>query len=115
MKEGFYSVEFVGHTGDSGFGMFVLDTGQVVGADVAGALYDGTYQHNAKTDTVDATINLTVPPGVSLVMGVPAQPKEWTLELNVSFPRETSKTPIRVQTQYGPVNAVIRFIRGFPA
>lgn len=114
MKEGFYSITFTGATGDSGFGIIVLDTGAVIGADATGVRYDGTYVFNPRTDLLEASITVTVPPGVTLVQGVPDRDKEWSFELVAAFPRETSETPVLVQTPFGPVNVIFRYLRGFP-
>ncbi len=114
MKEGFYSITYVGETGDVGFGIITLDTEVIVGADVAGGRYDGEYKYNPKTEMLDASITLTVPPGIPLVTGVPPQDKEWSFTFQASFPRETPKTPVLVQTPIGPVNVEIRFLRDFP-
>ena len=73
MKEGFYSITYAGAGGDLGFGILVFDTGAVVGADVGGVRYDGTYTYNARTQMIDAQLELTVPAGLLLVTGVPAQ------------------------------------------
>ena len=113
MKEGFYSIAFTGQTGDSGFGIIVLDTGRVVGVDVAGACYDGTYTYNQQTKLIDADLKLTVPPEVPLVQGVPARPEEWSFNFTASFPSEAKETPVGVDTPYGPVNTIIRFLRAF--
>ncbi len=114
MKEGFYSITFAGAGGDFGSGVLVLDTGAVIGADVAGVRYDGTYAYNPKTEMIDAKVKLTVPPGVWLVTGVQAQDEEWSFDFEVSFPRETPETPFRVNIPSGPVNVIIRYLRGFP-
>ncbi len=114
MKEGFYSIIFTGQTGDYGMGVIVLDTGIIVGADAAGGEYDGEYQYNPRTELIDADVTLTVPPGVALVTEVPAQYQEWSFSFKASFPRETSDTPLRVDTRVGPVNLIIRFLRTFP-
>ena len=114
MKEGFYSITYAGAGGDLGFGILVFDTLAVIGADVAGGRYDGTYFYNAKTETIDAKLKLTVPAGVPLVTGVQAQDEEWSFEFELSFPRETPETPFRVDIPSGPVNVIIRYLRGFP-
>ena len=114
MKEGFYSIAFIGQTGNHGIGIIVLDTDLVVGVDIGGARYDGTYAYNRKTDQIDADLTLTVPPGVSLVTGALARPDEWGFQFTASFPRETTETPVLVKTPSGPVNAIIRYLRGFP-
>ena len=114
MKEGFYSITYTGETGDWGLGIIVLDTGIVIGVDAAGGRYDGTYVFNPKTDLLEASIKMTVPPGVTLVQGVPSRDKEWSFEFAAAFPRETSETPVLVQTPFGWVNVFFRYLRGFP-
>ncbi len=114
MKEAFYSITFVGASGSWGFGMIVMDTGKIIGADVAGARYDGSYQFNKRTNMIDASIKLTVPAGVELVQGTPAQPNEWTLEFQASLPPDTQDTPIGIDTPAGPVNVVFKHIRDLP-
>ncbi len=114
MKEGFYSITYTGAPGGVGFGILVLDTGAVIGADVVGGRYDGTYVYNARTEMIDAKVKLTVPDDAWLVTGVPAQGGEWSFDFEASFPRETSETPFRVNIPSGPVNVIIRYLRGFP-
>ena len=114
MKEGFYRIDYVGTVG-RGFGIIVLDTQVVVGTDMAGGLYDGTYQFNPDTNMLEAKIKVTIPAGAWLVQGIPAQDKKWNFEFEASFRRETTETPVTVQTPFGPVNVVFRYLRGFPS
>ena len=77
MNEGFYSITYGGAApglGGIGFGVIALDTGKVIGADVAGGRYDGVYEFDQTTSMINATVNVTVPAGVALVTGFPAQP-----------------------------------------
>ena len=114
MREGFYSLIFTGVTGDFGMGVIALDTDTIIGADAAGGLYDGKYEYNTQTKMLDAKQTLTIPAGVALVTGVPAQAQEWSFDFNFSFPRETTETPVLVTTPVGPVNVILRFLRPFP-
>ncbi len=114
-KEGFYSVTFAGHA-DYGFGIIILDTGVVIGADVGGVLYDGIYDFNHKTEMLDVSVTLTVPPGVPLVMGVPPQTIEYKFKIVTSLPRTLgNETPITIDTPSGPVNVIFKKIRDFPS
>jgi hypothetical protein len=110
VKEGFYLVSFTGHF-DSGSAIMVLDSGNIVGADVGGCQYDGIYQSNEETGLIEASITLTVPPGTALVVGVPAQSHEWQLKFTATFKSEMPEHIIRVETSKGPVNALIKFLR----
>jgi hypothetical protein len=50
--DGFFRIAFTGAAG-SGFGMLVLRGGVIVGADVGGAMYDGSYTDNSSTQALD--------------------------------------------------------------
>ena len=113
MREGFYRIDYTGFAG-SGFAILVFDTRTIVGSDMVGGKYDGENVFNPQTQMLDTRIKVTVPSGAWLVMGIPAQDKEWEFEFSASFPRETSETPLLIQTPFGPVNVVFRFLRSFP-
>ncbi len=114
MKEGFYSMTYTGQIG-SGFGMVILDTGIIVGADILGGTYDGEYAYNEKTGMLDGKIKMTIPAGVSLVTGAPPMPNPHTQEFSVSLPRDLGgEQPVEIQTPTGPVVIVFRKVREFP-
>ena len=113
-KEGFWQIEFRGER-DHGVGVLVLDTLMVVGTDTTGVTYDGFYEYNPRTDKLDMALTLTVPPGVSLGQGHPAQDRETRMEINCSLPRDLGhETPVPVDTPTGLVNVVFKKIRDFP-
>jgi hypothetical protein len=62
--DGIYSVTFRGAV-DWGVGMLLLRQGRIVGADVAGVLFDGTYRDI--NDALAVEVEMTVPPGATLV------------------------------------------------
>lgn len=110
MFDGIYKITFRG-AADWGMGVLILKDGIVTGADVAGALYDGTYLEHS--DSISVKINLTVPPGVTLVMGTPPQSKEYSFQFDISLSKksiETSQT-ILVQLPQGPVNVIFQLLR----
>lgn len=114
-KEGFYSIQYQGPKGQ-GFGLIALDTGTVVGADVTGGLFDGTYNYNHKTEMLDVKITLTVPAGESLVTGAPPQASEYKTTFESSLPRTLGEEkPIQVNgPENQPIHVVIKKIRDFP-
>ncbi|HXV25225.1 MAG TPA: hypothetical protein VED46_13310 [Alphaproteobacteria bacterium] len=113
-KEGFYKLEFAGASG-VGIGVIVLDTNMVVGCDVGGVVYDGSYERNERTDQLDLKLTLTVPPGMGLVTGVPARDKAHSFWVRTSIPRDFEGTQIfDADTQFGPVRFRIAKIRDFP-
>lgn len=113
MREGFYRIAYGTELG-RGLALVAFDTGRVIGTDITGSVWDGTYEFNPANNCIDAKLKLTIPPGVFLVQGVPAQDREHVEEFSVSFPRETPEHQIEVPTSLGAVQAIIKFLRHFP-
>lgn len=113
MREGFYSITY-GAAAGQGFGMIALDTGRVVGADVVGGRYDGSYQFNPRTGMLDLDVMVTVPPGAWVVQGGQSRPTSWTFGIKAAVPAETPSHAISVHTELGPVAVIFRFLRPFP-
>jgi hypothetical protein len=115
MTDGFYAIYYTGKI-SSGFGVLVFRDGVIVGADAAGIFYDGEYTTKQEKGTLEGTIKMTIPPGVSLVTGPPASEHPYVLEFPVSLSIDLSQQePLRVETPTGPVNINFKKIRAFPA
>ena len=108
--EGIYSVTFRGAV-EWGMGMLLLRAGSIIGADVAGVLFDGTYR------TVDGkmavNVVMTVPPGAVLVQGTLPRPQAYTVQFDSLVPLHalTDGTPVLLQMPPGPVNVIFKFLR----
>lgn len=63
MKEAYYSVQYFSHFGN-GIGVVAFDTNKLVGADITGGIWDGTYEYNQKTGEIDLNVKLTLPNGI---------------------------------------------------
>lgn len=114
MIDGFYAVYYTGVTG-SGIAVLVINNGTIVGADMAGGRYDGTYSESPTTGFYDAKIKITMPPGTALVTGVLAGPQPLIMEMAITLPANLGgEQPIRMETQTGPVNAIFRKLRDYP-
>jgi hypothetical protein len=90
----------------------VFRDGLICGTDANGVLFDGMYK--VENDTLKAHIQLTVPPGVALVQGTPAQPTTYqlpTIVAEIPLQRIGTSAPTLVQTDAGPVNILIRKLR----
>src|SRR5688572_24384460 len=111
MPEGFYKIEFAGRAG-AGSGVIVLMKGRVVGTD-GGVDYDGTYALTGIGGQVQAQIRCTVRPGTELVTGIGPQPNPYSFNVTATFPAAGSGR-IMVPTQYGTVDADIRYLRPLP-
>ena len=110
MKEGFYSINYTGTTG-SGFGLITMDTGVIVGVDITGIEYDGTYEYDEGSKMIEAKIAAKVPIGVNLVTGVLP---DRNFDFKISFPRQTTNTSLTIKIPGGTVDAIIKFLRHFP-
>ena len=114
MTDGFYAIYYTGKT-SSGFGLLVFRSGIIAGADVAGIFYDGEYTFNQDKGVIEGTIKMTIPPGISLVTGTPANEHPYVLEFPISLPQDLSQQePLRIETSEGPVNVNFKKIRAFP-
>jgi hypothetical protein len=108
--DGIYLVLFRGSV-DWGTGMLVMRRGVLTGADQAGVLFDGTYQDQGFQVLID--LHMTVPAGVPLVQGSPAQPFEYKVRANLRIPRAAfdHAVPALLEMPPGPVNAIFRRLR----
>jgi hypothetical protein len=114
MKEGFYSISFSGAYGD-GFGMLVLDTGLVVGADATGGTYDGTYEKSLLAGFVDMRMTVTPSAGARPVQTGAPRAAEIAFPVTARVPRHVGgEHRITVQTPLGMVDVVLGKVRDFP-
>ena len=114
-KEGFYRLQFMGATGQVGAGVIVLDSGIIVGADTAVTM-DGTYSYSERDEMLDLQMTAKVPPGVSLVQGIPALALEHRFWVRARIPKNfTGSQVFDAETQYGPIKFRLEKIRDFPA
>lgn len=87
--------------------------GIVFGHD-GGVQYDGNYAPSPNAPGhMDLHLRLIVPPGVELVLGVPAQPAEYRFPIDVRLPAR-GQAPLRIDTPYGQLTCVIRYLRPLP-
>jgi hypothetical protein len=106
---GFYGVYLTGSAAQ-GFAMCVFRNGEIVGVDVAGVKYDGTY--NPTSDGFSVKLKISVPPKTWLVQGVTTGPQEETSQLEFQLPTDFLTRPfIRIPAAHGPVNAKITKLR----
>jgi hypothetical protein len=113
--DGFFRIAFTGTAG-SGFGMLVFHGGVIVGADVGGALYDGSYTNNSSTQALDFRVTMTAPAGITPVQtGIPVtEPINLPISGSLPLGNITSETPTLLETPLGPVNVVFKKLRDFP-
>jgi len=110
MLNGIFKITFRG-SADWGMGILILKDGIVTGADVGGIKYDGKYKENK--NCIEINLELTVPPGATLVMGTPPQSKEYTIPIILSVNKkdiEKNET-ILLELPQGPVNVIFNCLR----
>lgn len=112
--EGMYGVAFAGVDG-TGQGVLVVNNGLAYGYDVGGGKYDGSYTPSKSPGHIDLRLRVTVPPGTSLVQGVPPQPMEYSFDITCTL-KARADTFIQVPTPVAPtpVQAHIQFLRDIP-
>jgi hypothetical protein len=108
---GFYKIGYGGATGE-GFGMLALLGGKITGIDEARVKYDGEYQEDDVTGSVQFHIRATVPADAPLVMGVPPRGEEWSFAIDAHLPANfASGVPVKVRTPYGQVTVTFTLLR----
>jgi hypothetical protein len=112
INNGFFRIAFTGNAG-SGFGILALRDGVIAGADVAGAVYDGTFTENAATGEINVAVTMSAPAGVTPVQtGVPlTAPISVPITATLAQADIDSEKPTLLQSPLGPVNVVFRKIR----
>ena len=108
--DGIYAMAFRG-AADWGTGMLILKDGNIIGADVSGVQYDGTYKISGESVAVNFV--MTVPPGTSLVQGVPARSETYKIPVETTIPRAAfeNNAPVPLRLPPGPVNVIFRRLR----
>ena len=97
----------------SGFGMFLIGDGIIVGADVGGMKYDGTLA--ALPDgSLEGAVKYTVSSNVSLVTGVVVNETQ-EISAVVRFPANFATGAIfQIDSPSGPLNVRLEYIRDIP-
>ena len=110
MLDGIYSIVFRG-ADDFGMGILILNSGNILGADVGGIQYDGKYSES--NDVVEVDLTMTVPPGATLVQGTKAQSLVYTIPVKTTVPKNAfeQNQPVLLQLPPGPVNVIFRRLR----
>jgi hypothetical protein len=107
--DGFYAAYVTGSSGQ-GLIMLILRHGTIVGIDLAGAKYDGTYID--ADGGVSVKLSLWLPPNILLVQGASTGPQGFNSTLDFQLPTDFLSQPfIRVNANHGPVNVKLTKLR----
>jgi hypothetical protein len=109
--EGFY-VAYLSAKAGQGLAVLIFRKGRIVGADIAGVLFDGEY-----TESADGALSISLlaktPPNVALIQGGTSGPQGLETALNFEMPRDFgSLNFIRIDGPRGPVNTKLVRLRG---
>jgi hypothetical protein len=106
---GFYAVYMTGSAGQ-GFAMLVFRNGTIVGVDVSGVKYDGTYRSSENGFFVK--LKVSIPPNTLLIQGVSSGPENDNSELELHLPPDFLEQPfLRISAKHGPVNVKLTRLR----
>lgn len=107
--DGFYAAYLTGSYGQ-GLAMLIFRNGKIVGIDVTGAKYDGTYTDASSGYAV--SLSIWLPPNILLVQGARTGPEGDNSELSFRLPGDfLSQSHIRVNAKHGPVNVKLTKLR----
>ncbi|MEQ8195138.1 MAG: hypothetical protein RIB59_11695 [Rhodospirillales bacterium] len=114
LLEGIYGVMYTGQNMNWGYAMLIFVDGKVMGSVADGGKYVGFYHYNDQRGKIETEVKVRIPPGVATVTGVPAQPFEVAFNARASFLPAVNNEDVIVNTDTGPVNARINFLRSLP-
>lgn len=107
---GFYAAYLTGAS-LQGFAMLVFRNGKVVGVDVGGGKYDGTYT-DSDVGGYAVKLEISLPPNAALIQGVSTGPQGDSSEISFQLPLDFLSRPfLRIDAKHGPVNAKIVKLR----
>lgn len=113
MIEGFYTTFFTGQMGSS-VGIFTFKDGVIVGADIGGGRYDGTYVVDTRTQTVHCQVQFALQLGGQSITGAEAVNEPIKVPVALTLPATIDPKEIyRIDTAIGPVNARFEKLRDY--
>lgn len=109
--EGIYIAYLTAIHGQS-VALFVLNRGTITGADIGGGAYDGKYEVDRKSQTLQLDIQFNLPLGTTSITGETAEKDENRIEtsLIIDFPIDRDKV-YELSTPIGDVNAKFKLLR----
>ena len=114
MEDAFYAMYFTGQHG-SGLGLLAFVGGVVVGADVVGGRFDGTYTVDEGSGTLTGSIKMTVPANSTLVTGQAPRDQPYTVELPISMSSDLGGgQTMQLELPIGLLNVRFEKLRDFP-
>lgn len=108
---GFYAAYITGQVGNS-MALFLFENGEIIGVDVGGMHYNGSYEIHEESATLRGTLNYVIKPGRQLVTGAAAGEKEISVDFPLELPTGFADgRVIEIQSPSGVVNARFEKLR----
>lgn len=115
MPDGFY-VGYMSASSGYGMALFVFHGTTIVGVDVGGVKFDGTFTHDTETGGFHGSIRVDAPPNISLIQGAQTGPKGIKYTVPFSLPANFLETPfLKIETPFGVVNVRLEKLRDLQA
>lgn len=108
--DGFY-VAYISGAAGLGMAMFIFREGIVVGSDISGVSYDGTFVASEDGKSAHVSALVKVPGGTTLIQGhvVPPEGESFRLERIIPIISDAPFFPL--DTPHGPVNVRLTRLR----
>lgn len=111
MIDEIYSFEFEKKNDRRGSAILFFEGQRIIGVNNIKIKFDGTYINNLKTQNIEAKIKVSLPPGEVLLDNHTPTGSEKEFEFETCFPSKTSISPIQIETPFGPLKVIVRFLR----
>lgn len=109
--DGIYAGYFTGAAGTS-LCLIVFLQGKISGADEGGGIYNGCYEEG-EIDKIEGTVNFQLSPDQTSITGSNSGEEPMIFDVPFQFPFDFAEKEeiFRIQTPYGPINAIFRRLR----
>ncbi|MCB1513431.1 MAG: hypothetical protein KDJ18_01180 [Hyphomicrobiaceae bacterium] len=119
MDEGLYTLDYhaahaAGDQSSRGNALAVLRNGKILGSDHWGAVFMGSYEYDAVSETNAVHLRLHVPPGGELVTGFAAGPEGAILEISGCFGRAAPVARAIAEVAGQPLEVTMTYLGALP-
>jgi len=113
--DGIYSAKMTGSEGQ-GLVIFIFSKGTVIGVDLMGGQFDGSYSLSQDGTTIDVDVTVKIPPNTLVIQGASVGSAGLTYNVPVKLPSNFGELEfIKIDTPLGPVNVKFECLRALPA